>query len=112
MLVKLLASLQSADDAALARYKHVAARVAVGALQTPILSQSHNLVHLRAVQQLKSDAAHARLYELLRIFTHERVSAFVAFYEANKEYVDSLGMCGAAGARCGRASRLACRCEL
>ena len=43
------------------------------------------------VRHLAALPEHARVFQLLRIFANEKLEAYAAFYEANKEFVGSIG---------------------
>ena len=63
----------------------------VEAIANPKVYQFDTYVRLDAVQALKSDAAHSKVYELLQIFVSEGLDAFNKFYSQNSAFVDGLG---------------------
>jgi len=88
-------TLENCTDAAILSsdtIKDAAAKVVVRAVKSIDVRQDVSLIHLPPVQQLKGDATYGKLYELLRIFVTDKLPAYTAFYEANKEYVTSLGV--------------------
>ena len=44
------------------------------------------------MRALSSDAKHARLYELVDIFAHATLGAYVAYQEKNSAYLSELGI--------------------
>ncbi|CAM9384657.1 unnamed protein product, partial [Phaeothamnion confervicola] len=82
-LIKYLATFSGAPADALAAVRPAAARGAAGAVRAPIVSfvEQHNLLGMDAVRQLKEDAKYGPLYQLLSIFSVEKLDAYRAFHK-------------------------------
>lgn len=75
-------------DPAVTDIKDAAATLVISALQSELRTcQGSSLLDLKAVDLLKSDDAYATLYELLRIFVCEDLTAYEEFYKENEAYL-------------------------
>ena len=87
--MKYLTSYQGASEFASA--KQQAVNVIIEAVANPKVFQFDPYMDLDAVQALKGDGSHGRVYELLVLFASKDLEDFNKFYSANSSYVDSLG---------------------
>lgn len=74
------------DNASQARSD--AQKCIVSSLADPNTFLMDNLLTLKPVKILEGE----KIHDLLTIFVSEKLSAYTAFYEANKAFVDSLGL--------------------
>lgn len=91
VLRKHLANFEDADGAALATSRDSAVAAAVQAIRLPDVHQCDDLLELKAVQQLKSDPEHSKLFELLSLFATDKLDAFKTFVAGNPGYLEHIG---------------------
>ncbi|CAN0170756.1 unnamed protein product [Ascophyllum nodosum] len=84
-LMKFLATYDEASAGELSEVKAQAVRGCIGAVRAPIVSftEQHNLLGMAAVAQLKEDPKYSAVYELLHIFSVEKLGEYLAFHEKN-----------------------------
>jgi hypothetical protein len=93
VLRKYLANFEDADDATIATSRDRAVAAAVQAIRLPDVHQCDDLLEFKAVQQLKQDAQHSKLFDLLSLFATDKLDAFKSFHESNPSYLEEIGMC-------------------
>jgi len=94
-LVKYLVTFEGEDEQTLAAIKEDVSHAAIQAIRLPEIHECENLLSLAAIKQLKNDSTYSKLYELLHLFTAERLDAYLAFKQKFPEYVDSIGLSNA-----------------
>jgi len=92
ILLKYLKSFQGAPAKDLANIKQAAVQVVQSCINSSDLSSCDELLSLSAVTALKGDAQYGPLFELLTILTSDSVETYVKFAEANKSYLEKLGV--------------------
>ncbi|CAM9164053.1 unnamed protein product [Discosporangium mesarthrocarpum] len=87
-LMKYLVSFDGEPAEELAKVKAAAVKGCIGAVKAPIVSftEQHNLLGMDAVAQLQRDPQFAAVYELLHIFSVEKLSAYMEFHKARHFY--------------------------
>lgn len=91
-LIRYLTTLETASEAAQAGARAWAKTAALNFVMAPAVSQKSNLARLAAVRALAKDAEHGRLYELVDIFAHATLSAYLAYHARNAQYLAELGV--------------------
>jgi translation initiation factor 3 subunit M len=69
--------------------RQAAARAAIGAVKAPIESfmQQRNVLGMSAVRQLETDPEFAKAHELLRIFSEEKLAAYLTFASTSSPFL-------------------------
>ncbi|CAH2055315.1 unnamed protein product [Thlaspi arvense] len=90
-LTKYLATFSNEDAQVLDAAKEEAVRAVTEFVKASTIFQC-DLLDLPAVAQLEKDAKYAPVYELLKIFLTQRLSAYTEFQNANSGFLQSYGL--------------------